>query len=120
MIDTGGSKPTETYQWLCADQQCKVLECFISKWNSQSVCSLWEVNQLSAAHDAQLAEATKRINAIISRLDKGNKDRNRKLSFVQFQNRHLLVWARYGAVGPNDDPKKVIKALGLKVPKRRK
>jgi hypothetical protein len=66
-------------------------------------------------HDAELAQATKEINAVLSRLEKGNKDSGRKLSLIEFQNRHLLVWAEYGAVGPYDDEATIIEALGLKV-----
>jgi len=38
----------------------------------------------------------------------------RKLSLIEFQNRHPLVWARYGIVGQEDDDKTIRKALKLK------
>ncbi len=41
-------------------------------------------------------------------------DPERKLSFVQFQNRHFLVWANYGYVGPDDDEKTIAETLKLK------
>ena len=113
-MDTGKPKPTETYQWLCADRQCDTMDCFKSEWDSQTVTNLWEAKELTDFHDAELAQATKKINAILSRIEKGNKDKKRKLSFIKFQNRHFLVWAGYGVVGSDDDEKTIRKALRLK------
>jgi len=107
-------KPTETYQWLCGDQQCDTIDCFKSSWDTQTVTNLWGAKELTGFHDAALANATKRINAILGKIAKGNKDRKRKLSFIQFQNRLFLVWAGYGAVGPDDDEETIMKALRLR------
>ena len=113
MAETG--KPlSETYQWLCADQQCDKMDCFKSSWDTQTVCKLWTVTALSDFHDAGLAEATDKINAILNRLEKENKDKDRKLSFINHQNRLLLVWAGYGRVGPDDDFHVIKKALKLR------
>jgi hypothetical protein len=75
---------------------------------------LWEADELTDFHDAELARATREINAIVDRIQKNNKDPERNLSFIQFKNRHLLVWATYGAVTPYDDDATIIKALKLK------
>jgi hypothetical protein len=112
MIDTGTSKVT--YAWLCADQQCDTMSCYKDKWNSQTVCELWTASQLTEFHDAELSGATKKINAILSRLQKGNSDESRKLSFIKHDNRLMLVWAEYGRVGPEDDFKDIKKALKLR------
>ena len=113
MINTG-EKPIETYTWICGDQQCDTIDCFKSRDNRQTVCNLWTVSAFADFHDTALAEATKKINAIISRLQRGNRDKTRKLSFVQHQNRLLLVWAGYGRVGPDDEFKVIKKALKLR------
>lgn len=113
MINTG-KKPVETYSWICADQQCDTIDCFKDTLDHQTVCKLWEVSEVSAFHDEKIAEATKKINTIVSRLEKGNRDKSRKLSFVHYNNRLLMVWASYGRVGPEDDFKTVRKALKLK------
>jgi hypothetical protein len=113
MIDTGKGG-VESYTWICADRRCDTIDCFKSPDNRQTVCKLWDVTEVSTFHDAAVADATKRINAIISRLIKGNRDSSRKLSFVQHNDRLLLVWASYGRVGPNDDLKTIRKALKLK------
>ena len=117
MIDTGKGK-VETYAWLCADQQCDKMDCYKSTWDSQTVCGLWGASALSEFHDARLAGATKKINAVFDRLEKSNRkskrSKERKLSFIKFQNRLLLVWAGYGRVGPDDDFKTIKKALKLK------
>jgi hypothetical protein len=112
MIGTGKG-PIETYAWLCADQQCNTIDCYKSSWDSQTVCKLWGATELTSFHDAKLADATKKINSIIGRIEKGNKSKGRKLSFIKFQNRLLLIWASYGVVGPYDDHKTVAKALKL-------
>ena len=78
------------------------------------MAKLWEAAELTEFHDAELARATKEINAIYSRLERNNRNRERKLSLIEFQNRHLLVWARYGVVGPEDDEETIKKALKLK------
>ena len=105
--------PLETYAWLCGDRNCDTMDCYKSPFNSQTVCKLWGAKELSDFHDVELAAATTKINAILSRTEKGNKDKKRKLSFIKFQDRLLLVWAGYGVVGPNDDLKTIKKALKL-------
>ena len=112
MVDTG-KRPIETYYWICGDQQCDTIDCLKGDdW--QTVCKFWTVTGLSDFHDAELAEATKKINAILNRLEKGNRNKKRKLSFVKHQNRLLLVWAGYGAVGPADDFNVIKKVLKLR------
>ena len=80
----------------------------------QTVVNLWEAEELTEFHDADLARATKEINAIVERIEKNNKDPERKVSLIEFQGRHLMVWANYGAVTPYDDDDTIIKALKLK------
>jgi hypothetical protein len=79
------------------------------------VAGLWEAEKLTSFHDAELAKATKEINAILSKIGKGNRDPDRTLSLVQVQDRPFLVWASYEIVGPDDDAAVIMKALGLKV-----
>jgi hypothetical protein len=91
------------------------IECYRSPLATQTVTRLWESTELTDFHDAELANATREINAIFGGLEKKNKDPKRKLSLIEFENRLLLVWAGYDAVGPDDDEKTVVKALKLKV-----
>lgn len=112
-----GKTKEPTYQWLCADQQCDKMDCFPSSWNTQTISNLWETNGVSAFHDAELKKATAEINAILGAVGKENKNPERKLSFINVDSRLMLVWAEYGAVGPNDDERAVIRALGLKTAK---
>jgi hypothetical protein len=76
---------------------------------------LWQPRELSAFHDAQLSDATRQINAILSGVDRSNKDPDRTLSLIVFQNRLLLVWAEYGSISSDDDDGEVAKALGIKI-----
>jgi hypothetical protein len=87
--------------------------CFKSPAGYQTVKKLWEADELTSFHDAKLAQTTTQINAILSRLDKSNKDPQRSLSFIQVQNRLLLCWAKYDAIGPVDDDETIVKALKL-------
>ena len=80
----------------------------------QTVGNLWEAAELTEFHDAGLARATREINAIVEKIEAGNQDPNRKLSLIEYQGRHLMVWATYGAVTPYDDDETIIKALKLK------
>jgi hypothetical protein len=80
----------------------------------QTVLNLWETEELTDFHDAELAQATKEINAIVEKIQKNNRDPNRTVSLIEFKNRHLLVWASYGHVTPFDDDEIIIKALKLK------
>jgi hypothetical protein len=113
MATTGNGK-IETYMWICGDLDCKTIDCFPARSLSQTVCNLWEANELTGFHDAELAQGTKKINAIVSRIEKGNKNKKRKLSFLHFRNRLFLIWAEYGVVGPDNDDKTIMKALKLR------
>jgi hypothetical protein len=104
--------PTLTYSWTLDPTG---MICFASPDSYQTVTNLWESTELTDFHDAELAKATKEINAILGGIEKSNKDPGRKLSFIRFKNQRLLVWAGYGAVGPDDDHKTIVKALKLKV-----
>jgi hypothetical protein len=104
-------RPSQTYTWVLDPHG---LICYHSPDSFQTITKLWETTERTGFHDAELAQATKEINGILSALEKRNRDSERKLSFIQFQNQHFLVWARYGAVGPHDDPTTLIKALKLK------
>jgi hypothetical protein len=105
------TKPAQKYSWI---QSGNYVYCYKSSWGGQDVAKLWETAQLTEFHDAELADATKQINAILSKLEKGNRNSERKLSFIQHNNRYLLVWARYGVVGPDDEDAAIAKALKLK------
>jgi hypothetical protein len=103
-----------TRSWIMIDNQVR---CYISPDSLQTLTNLWEATELTPFHDAELAQATKDINSILTKVQKKNKDRNRTLSFLEFNNRHFLVWAQYDAVGPHDDHKKIEKRLRLKTGK---
>jgi hypothetical protein len=100
----------ETYAWVAGGPK---LCCRKSKDATQTLTKFWEVEELTAFHDAELAQATKEINAILNEIEKGNKDSRRKLSFIQFRNQHFLVWAEY-RVGSQDDEETIRKTLRLK------
>ena len=101
----------KTYKWTWKNKR---MYCSASSEASQTLTNLWEVEELSSFHDAGLAIATKEINAILKKVEANNRDPKRKLSFIQFENRHLLVWARYGVTSSNDDDDSIIKAFKLK------
>ena len=102
---------TTKYTWFLTGEG---IYCYNSPEGLQTLTKLWEAVELSAFHDAELADATKKINDVLSRIEKSNRGNGRKLSLVAFQNRHLLVWAKYGVIGPSDDDASIKKALRLK------
>ncbi len=99
-----------TYSWV---KKGTKVNCFKGTGTCH-VATLWETEELTAFHDADLAGATKKINAILEKIQKNNRDSKRALSFIQFQNRHFLVWSTCGGVTPYDEEATIIKALGLK------
>jgi hypothetical protein len=99
------------YTWILSPEYG--ILCYPYDKDEQTLTNLWEAVELTHFHDAVLAKATKRINAILDAVAKGNKYRDRKLSFIEFKNRHFLVWAGYGTVGPFDDDKTIMKSLQL-------
>jgi hypothetical protein len=105
-----GGKSTK-YSWILSTDG---VVCYKNPTAYQTLTNLWEAEELTEFHDAELAQATKEINAILSKIEKRNKDTERKLSFVQFQNRHFLVWANYGYVGPDDEEEEIVQTLKLK------
>jgi hypothetical protein len=102
----------KTYSWMLDPHG---LTCYASTDSYQTITKLWGTTELTAFHDAQLAQATKEINGILDQLEKNNRDKERKLSFIRFRNQHFLVWARYGATGQHDDEKTIVKELKLKM-----
>jgi hypothetical protein len=105
-----GDKP-KSYSWTSKDGK---INCCENPANDCKVSKLWEVGELTSFHDSELAEATKQINAILSELKRGNRDQKRELAFIQFKDRHFLVWTIPGNVGPHDDDEKIKKMLRLK------
>jgi hypothetical protein len=101
------------YTWILSPEYGVL--CYLYDKPERTLTTLWEAAELSAFHDAELAKATKEINAILGALEKNNKKKDRKLSFIEFQNRHFLVWAGYGAVGPFDEERTIVEELKLKV-----
>jgi hypothetical protein len=102
----------KTYSWVLSPDG---MYCYVTTESYQTLTNLWETTELTAFHDAELAGATKEINAILGKLEKNNKDSKRKLSFIRFRNQHFLVWAKYGAVGLSDDDRTITKGLKLKI-----
>lgn len=92
-----------------------IIYCFASPKGDCVVTSLWEASDEAAMsfHDADLARATKEINAILAGI-KEKKDPGRNLSFIVVENRLFLVWTDQGAVGPDDDPDTIEEELGLR------
>jgi hypothetical protein len=98
------------YTWILSPSG---MLCHVDSAGGQTVSGLWEAGE-SSFHDADLARATKEINGILGQLEESNEDPGRQLGFIEVENRLLLVWASYDAVGPEDDPDTIRRALRLK------
>ena len=92
----------------------RVIRCFKSPRGDCKVTSLWETDELTSFHDAELADATKEINNILKRLNESCKGQDKELSFIEVENRLFLVWTENETIGPHDDPDTIRKALSLK------
>lgn len=101
----------KSYSWTTKDGK---VHCCTSETSTCTVSNFWEVGELTSFHDAQLRQATKEINAILEDIKKRNRQPERDLSFIQIKDRHFLVWAHHGLVGPDDDDDTVRKMLRLK------
>ncbi len=118
MKKNGKPQPTgprpESYTWMMTTDSAgkSVVHCYKANRGGQHYDLLWEPSA-SDFHDEGLARATKEINAITRRIVKENKDPDRRLAFIEFQSRLMLVWSRYGGVGPEGDLAETAKALGL-------
>ena len=100
------------YSWILSPQG---LVCFADPLGGQTIGLLWEADTMSSFHDQTLASATKEINAILARCEASRASDDMVLSFIEFQDRLLLVWARYDVVSSYDEDEEIIKAFGLKV-----
>jgi hypothetical protein len=68
-------KPTPTtYSWIMGPK--RHVYCFTSTAADQTVSKLWEVDEFTDFHDAQLGQATNEINAILSKLKKATATRS--------------------------------------------
>lgn len=101
----------KTYAWSSKDGR---VYCCTSDTSSCTVSKLWEAARLSSFHDAELQQATKEINGILDGVKRRASGEDRELSFIQIKDRHFLVWAHEGLVGPHDDDVTVRKMLKLK------
>ena len=99
------------YSWSTKDGK---VHCCTSETSTCTVSKFWELRDLTSFHDAQLQQATKEINAILEDLRKRNRDSERDLSFIQIRDRHFLVWAHHGLIGPADDHHTVRRKLRIK------
>lgn len=99
------------YSWSYKDGK---MNCCASEKSTCNVSKLWEVSAVAPFHDAELARATKEINAILTTARRSNRTPGRELSFVQIEGRHLLAWVHDDLVSPNNDQRVVRKMLKLK------
>jgi hypothetical protein len=106
----------KTYTWQMSREEGKtVVYCWPSSRGGQYLMKLWETDETTPFHDERLQRCTREINAILERVAKRNQDPDRVLSFIEYRNRLLLVWARYGVVGPEDSDETVADALKLRL-----
>ena len=89
------------------------VKCSRSPADNQFIVYFAEAKRLSSFHDAELAQVTKELNAILERVGKNNKNAKRKLAFLNTPKGLFLAWSEYGDITPYDDDAKIEKALGL-------
>ncbi len=68
----------------------------------------------SAFHNAQLAECSRKMNALIEEVRQGNKDKNRKVGFLLTDRGIVLAWMRDSVVSSDDNTEEeFMEALGI-------
>ena len=106
-------KPPKTRDWSW-ERTGDGIWCYSSDKDLCTIVRLWE-GRRSEIHDAELQDATAEINRIIDRLERDNADTSRRLSFINFQGRLMLVWTHCGdVVSSYDDDAEIAKALKVK------
>ena len=101
----------ESRSWIMGPT--RIIYCYASPKGDCHVTSLWEAEELTSFHDADLADATKKINNILRRLHENCKDPSKELSFIEVENGLFLVWTEHKSIGPHDVPDIIKKALRL-------
>ncbi len=91
------------------------LVCYPSPINSQFLAPFAESTKRAEFHDDTLAQATREINAVITRITASNDDPTRVPSLILVPGGQLmLVWAvAEHPVSPHSDPATVRETLGL-------
>ena len=105
------------YGWAAATPPDKIV-CFKSSEDTQVIGSdprksLVTARRLTPFHDAELAQCTKEINAILARVRRGNKNPNRELAFLRVPGGLFLAWTEH-AIGAQDDEADINRVLGIK------
>ncbi len=105
--------PTWNYYWAQTPHQ---IDCF-KGGNTQTVTSkLWEAEGPTEVHDRVLMEVTEEINRVLAEASEKCPHPEWELGLIKFQGRYMLAWTRprLGGLGPDDDPRDVMKALRLR------
>ena len=81
---------------------------------------LWEASNPTDSHPAELNDATKTITGILKRVAATNRDPNRHLCFISYNDRLFLVWSKHvdkrpaGGVDARSPKKAVYRSLKLR------
>ena len=92
------------------------IDCW-SGGSTQTVTSkLWEAEAATEVHDRVLMEVTEQINRVLAEVSEKCPHPDWELGLIKFQGRYMLAWTRprLGGLGPDDDPRDVMKALRLR------
>ncbi len=96
--------------WIMVD---KKVWCYANPAGNCVVSRFWEPDaEEGSFHDADLAAATKEINATLDAI-RAIKDRRGEPSFVSVDDALLLVRTEPATVGPDDEPHLIRRALGV-------
>ncbi|HWT81471.1 MAG TPA: hypothetical protein VN648_21975 [Candidatus Methylomirabilis sp.] len=85
--------------------------------SSQTITSkLWEAEAPTEVHDRVLMEVTEQINRVLAEASQKCPHPDWELGLIKFQGRYMLAWTRprLGGLGPDDDPRDVMRALRLR------
>jgi hypothetical protein len=87
-------------------------QCHVIGLNADGSYGLVAPKETSTFHDETLAEATKEINSILTRIVRENSEPNRGLHFIQVPNGLLLAWG-VEVADKQDEDSAVEQILGI-------
>lgn len=89
------------------------VHCFKSETSNCFVSGLYTADQLTAFHDAQLAEVTKEINGLLERAARTRSDPTTELSLIAVGNGLMLAWTEPTETSPASPADEVVRALQI-------
>lgn len=107
--------PGDNYWWALVPPGR--VECYSGGDSQTLLPKLWEAEGPTEIHDRVLMDVTAEVNRVLAEAAEKCPHPDWELGFIAFQGRYMLAWTQpmLGGLGPDDDPREVMKALRLRL-----